>query len=109
MKIDKKTRWTILNHIKISDNEQALYVVNDKSEQEFRYIIGSYEKPTLKIRAKSPKNFYNGLMNMSNLSDDKKREIMLWMYEIASEYVFPLEHYYEFAKEVEDIASSQKK
>lgn len=109
MKIDKRTRWTILSYIKLSDNEQALYVVNDKSEQEFRYIVGSHKSPTLKIRAKNPKNFYNGLMNMSNLSDDKKREIMLWMYEIASEYVFPLENYYEFAKEVEDIASSQKK
>ena len=109
MKINKKTRWTILSYLKLSDNEQALYVVNMESEQEFRYIVGSYKSPSLKIRAKNPKRFYNGLMNMSNLSDDKKREIMLWMYEIASEYVFPLEHYYEFAKEVEDIASSQKK
>ena len=107
MKINKGIRITVLEYVKIGNNETLMYVINGDGDHEFRYVIGNV-KPTLKIKSKSPTNFFKGLMNMKHLSEYTKREIVLWFFEISAEYVFPLERYNEFNEEVRKIASSQQ-
>jgi len=106
MKQDKKIRITVLEYVRIGNNDTLMYVINGDGDHEFRYVIGTV-KPTLKIKSKSPANFFNGLMNVKHLNDLTKKEIIMWFFEISSEYVFPREAYIKFNEEVSKIASSQ--
>lgn len=106
MKTNKKIRITVLEYVKIGNNETLMYVINGDGDHEFRYVMGTV-KPTLKIKSKNPTNFFKGLMNMKHLSGATKHEIIIWFFEIAAEYVYPQEAYIKFTEEVRKIASSQ--
>jgi len=106
MKVNKRTRITVLEYVKIGNNETLMYVINGDGDHEFRYVIGNV-KPTLKIKSKSPTNFFKGLMNMKQLSGATQHEIILWFFEISAEYVYPQEAYIKFTEEVRKIAGSQ--
>lgn len=105
MKIDKKIRITVLDYVKIGNNDTLMYVINQDGIQEFRYINGVNK--VLKLKSTNPIRFFEGLNKLKDLNNFTKHEIIIWMFELGISYVFPEEAYIKYNKEVQQIASSQ--
>lgn len=107
MKLDKKIRITVLDYVKIGNNDTLMYVVNADGDQEFRYIYGA--EKYLKLKSTSPKRFFEGLKNLKDMTKWTRREVIIWMYDLGINFVFPEAAYLEYNKEVSEIASSEQK
>jgi len=84
-----------------------MYVINKDGDQEFRYIWGSSK--ILKLRSTSPTRFFEGLKKLKDMNQYTRREVIIWMYELGTNYVFPQASYLEYNKEVSEIARSEQK
>jgi len=101
----KGTKIVVLDYVKIGNYDTLMYVINGDGEQEFRYING--ENKRLKTKSKSPSRFFKSLINLKDINDVTQHEIIIWMYELGSKYVFPEQKYLKYMEEVRQIASSK--
>jgi hypothetical protein len=107
MKLDKKIRITVLDYVKIGNNDTLMYVINADGDKEFRYIWGASK--TLKLKSTSPTRFFEALKKLKDMNQYTRREVIIWMHELGTSYVFPEEAYLEYNKEVSEIASREQK
>jgi len=107
MKLDKKIRITVLDYVKIGNNDTLMYVINADGDQEFRYIYGAAKY--LKLKSKSPKRFFEALKKLKDMNYYTRYEVIIWMFELGTNYVFPETAYLEYNKEVSEIARGEQK
>jgi len=107
MKLDKKIRITVLDYVKIGNNDTLMYVINADNKHEFRYIYGASNY--LKLKSTSPLRFFEALKKLKDMNQYTRREVIIWMYELGTNYVFPEASYLEYNKEVSEIARSEQK
>lgn len=103
MKIDKKIRITVLSYVKIGNNDSLLYVINADNKHEFRYL----NNKQLKLVSTDVTGFIMALKKMKNINNLTMHEIIIWLFEIGTEYVFPEQDYLKYTEEVRALASNQ--
>ncbi len=104
MKIDKKIRITVLDYVKIGNNDSLLYVINADNKHEFRYL----NNKQLKLVSTDVTGFIHALRKMKDINNLTMHEIIIWLFEIGTAYVFPEQDYIKYTEEVRELASKQQ-
>lgn len=104
MKTNKGTKIVILDYVKIGNNDLLLYVINGDQEHEFRYL----NNKQLKLVSTDVTGFIHALRKMKDINNLTMHEIIIWLFEIGTAYVFPEQDYIKYTEEVRELASKQQ-